>query len=116
MERKILPREARAHQRQKDRDGPTNGTTRMPASCASATSAAPGSAMAGQPASEINPTSWPESRGASKSGNVFPGVCSFSSWMAICCSGVSVGKAFRKARADLAFSATNRVSRRAVAY
>ena len=36
-------------------DGPTNGSTRMPAACAAAASAAPGSAMAGQPASESRP-------------------------------------------------------------
>ncbi|EXI69479.1 MAG: hypothetical protein AW07_04222 [Candidatus Accumulibacter sp. SK-11] len=40
-------------------------------------------------------------------------MCWLSSSISICCSGVSAGSAFRKARAVFAFSATKRVSRRA---
>ena len=37
-------------------EGPTSGTTRKPSRCAASTSAAPGSAIAGQPASESRPS------------------------------------------------------------
>ena len=37
-------------------DGPTSGTTRKPSRCAASTSAAPGSAIAGQPASDSRPS------------------------------------------------------------
>ena len=60
-------------------DGPTMGTTWMPSSCARATSAAPGSATAGHPASEIKPTSLPVSSGASSAGSSLAGVCWLSS-------------------------------------
>ena len=37
-------------------EGPTSGTTRKPSRCAASTSAAPGSAIAGQPASDSRPS------------------------------------------------------------
>ena len=44
-------------------DGPTKGMTRSPLRWAMATTSAPGSATAGQPASEITPTGIPCSKG-----------------------------------------------------
>src|SRR5438046_715924 len=44
-------------------DGPTSGTILMPASCAAATSSAPGSATPGQPASLSIPISRPARAG-----------------------------------------------------
>src|SRR5258707_1138599 len=44
---------------------PGSGTTTMPARCAADTSAAPGSAMPGHPASDTSPTSLPASAGSS---------------------------------------------------
>ena len=44
-------------------EGPTRGITLNPFFCAMATTSAPGSAMAGQPASEMIPTGFSSSRG-----------------------------------------------------
>ena len=48
-------------------DGPTSGTTCIPFSCASLTTAAPGSATPGHPASLISPTLKPSKQGFKKS-------------------------------------------------
>ena len=59
-------------------DGPTAGTTSMPCLCARATSCAPGSATAGNPASEISATS-PASNSFRYPSMVAWSVCSLSS-------------------------------------
>ena len=53
-------------------DGPTSGTTRMPAACAAATSAAPGSATPGQPASDSRPDVVRRSRSGASSAARWP--------------------------------------------
>jgi len=50
-------------------DGPTNGVTVIPFLCAIETISAPGSAMPGQPASEITPTFSPSRHGFKKVGS-----------------------------------------------
>ena len=52
-------------------DGPTSGTTSIPFFCAIATISAPGSAIAGQPASEIIPMECPSFSGRIMSGNIY---------------------------------------------
>lgn len=63
VESKTLPVEAGRHHGQIMEDGPTKGMTRSPLRWAMATTSAPGSATAGQPASEITPTDIPCSKG-----------------------------------------------------
>ena len=63
--------------------GPTSGTTLTPRSCARRTSSAPGSATAGQPASETSPASVPARIGASSFSTSPVGVFTFSSRISI---------------------------------
>src|SRR5690606_13410774 len=98
-------------------EGPTWGRTAMPMSCAMATTVAPGSATAGQPASDTRPMSWPARAGLSQSRSS-PGLLPRLSrvWMVISCKGAAVPTSFRKARAVLAFSAMKTVSSRVRAW
>ncbi len=87
-------------------EGPTKGLTRRPCSWARRTSPAPGSATAGQPASESRPTSSPRRRGWSRAGSSWGRVCSSRTRSSISCRGARVGSRLRKARAVLGRSTT----------
>src|SRR5882672_7446291 len=96
-------------------EGPTSGTTRMPAAWARRTSAAPGSATPGQPASDMSPQSFPANSGASRESTLRSSVCSSSTWKRISCNGRGWPMVLRKRRADLAFSTMKLSSLRAIA-
>src|SRR5688572_7404760 len=95
-------------------EGPTSGTTRTPASWARRTKAAPGSATAGQPASDRSPQSSPAARRATASVTAWPPPSGSSTSMRSSRSGRGWPACFRKRRADFAFSATKASRRRAI--
>ena len=86
-------------------EGPTSGTTLNPSACAASTSLAPGSAIAGQPASESRPSGRLSLSGCSSS--VPP---PSSSVIFSCRTGMP--RAPRKARALFAFSTAKSASPR----
>ena len=77
LEESFSPEAIRASMRE---DGPTRGTTSMPSRWQRATSAEPGSATAGSPASVMRPTSRPSSNSLTYPSTSSWEVCSFSSW------------------------------------
>ena len=91
-------------------DGPIRGFTSKPSACASATSSAPGSATAGQPASLNSPISRPSRRGCSSEGMSALGVCSLSGRRFSSRMGRVMPMCFRQARA--VFSASTAKSAR----
>src|SRR6185369_6174238 len=86
-------------------EGPTSGTTRKPSRCAASTSAAPGSAIAGQPASERRPSARPSRSGCRNVSGLSP-----ISWMRISRNATGILTPERKARALFAFSTAKSLS------
>src|SRR5579859_3094401 len=86
-------------------DGPTSGTTCMPSWCARLTRLAPGSAMAGQPASESRPTLLPFSSQRVSRSRSSGLECSSSTSNSSSCNGNP--NAFRNWRADFGCSTSN---------
>jgi hypothetical protein len=86
-------------------EGPTQGLTAMPCRWAMSTTLAPGSATAGQPASETSPISAPFLMGSSQALIWAASTLSLRVWMVISWSGRVVPISLRNARAVLAFSA-----------
>ena len=96
-------------------DGPTSGTTRTPAACAAATSAAPGSATPGQPASDSRPMSVPVAGGRQQRGQRRRVGSSGSGRMSSAAIGCGGSSDFRNARAGFGVSTTQWRSVRAMA-
>ena len=97
------PRGPRPSGRATMEEGPTSGTTLKPSRCAASTSAAPGSAIAGQPASESRPRGRFSRRGCSSPRTS-------SSMVLMLSSRTGMPSAPRKARALFAFSTTKSFS------